>query len=133
MPRRSRSFAQANEGDPAVQQMWNVVEIDLIDVTETFPSAGAGRGSRDFMASPGKTWRSWPAPLKRVHGSSKFCLERGPSPGGGKVMSRKRFSAEQIIPKLREAEVEIARGVTVAAAAKKIGVTEQTFYRWKKD
>ena len=47
-------------------------------------------------------------------------------------MSRKRFSAEQIIPKLREAEVEIARGATVGAAAKKIGVTEQTFYRWKK-
>ena len=45
-------------------------------------------------------------------------------------MSRKRFSAEQIIPKLREAEVEIARGATVAAAAKKIGVNEQTFYRW---
>ena len=37
-------------------------------------------------------------------------------------MSRKRFSAEQIIPKLREAEVEIARGATVGAAAKKIGV-----------
>ena len=48
-------------------------------------------------------------------------------------MSRKRFSAEQIIPKLREAEVEIARGATVGAAAKKIGVTEQTFYRWKKE
>ena len=45
----------------------------------------------------------------------------------------KRHTAEQIIPKLREAEVEIARGATVAAAAKKIGVTEQTFYRWKKE
>jgi transposase-like protein len=48
-------------------------------------------------------------------------------------MARKRFSAEQFIPKLREAEVEIARGATVGAAAKKIGVTERTFYRWKKE
>ena len=47
-------------------------------------------------------------------------------------MARKRFGAEQIIPKLREAEVEIAQGATVAVAAKKIGVTEQTFYRWEK-
>ena len=48
-------------------------------------------------------------------------------------MARKRFGAEQIIPKLREAEVEIAQGATVALAAKKIGVTEQTYYRWKKE
>ena len=40
--------------------------------------------------------------------------------------------AEQIIPKLREVEVELGRGKTVAEAAKKIGVTEQTYYRWKK-
>jgi putative transposase len=39
-------------------------------------------------------------------------------------MARKRFGAEQIIPKLREAEVEIGQGATVA---KKIGVTEQTY------
>ena len=41
--------------------------------------------------------------------------------------------AEQIIPKLREVEVELGRGKTVAKAVKKIGVTEQTYYRWKKD
>jgi transposase-like protein len=40
--------------------------------------------------------------------------------------------AEQIIPKLREVEVELGRGKTVAEAMKKIGVTEQTYYRWKK-
>ena len=40
--------------------------------------------------------------------------------------------AEQIIPKLREVEVEVGRGKTVAEAVKKIGVTEQTYYRWKK-
>jgi transposase-like protein len=47
-------------------------------------------------------------------------------PGG------KPEQAEQIIPKLREVEVELGRGKTVAEAVKKIGVTEQTYYRWKK-
>lgn len=45
----------------------------------------------------------------------------------------KKFAAEQIIAKLREAEVELGRGKTVLEAAKKIGVTEQTYYRWKKE
>jgi putative transposase len=48
-------------------------------------------------------------------------------------MSGKRFGAEQIIPKLREAEVDLAKGLTVAQACKKIGVTEQTYYRWRKE
>ena len=48
-------------------------------------------------------------------------------------MARKRFGAEQIIPKLREAEVELAKGCTVGQAVKKIGVTEQTYYRWRKE
>ncbi|QDT56561.1 hypothetical protein Pan44_46170 [Caulifigura coniformis] len=41
-------------------------------------------------------------------------------------MARKRPGAQQIIAKLREAEVKIAQGGTVAAAAKKIEITEQT-------
>ncbi len=48
-------------------------------------------------------------------------------------MPRKRFTAEQIIAKLREAEVEIARGRTVSLACKKLGVSEQTYYRWRKE
>lgn len=44
----------------------------------------------------------------------------------------KQESAEQIIPKLRVVEVEVARVKTVAESVKKIGVTEQTYYRWKK-
>ena len=48
-------------------------------------------------------------------------------------MSKKRFTAEQIIPKLHEAEVDQAKGRTVAQACKKIGVTEQTYYRWRKE
>ena len=48
-------------------------------------------------------------------------------------MSKKRQTAEQIIPKLREAEVALARGTTVSQACKKLGVTEQTYYRWRKE
>ena len=49
------------------------------------------------------------------------------------VMSRNRHTSEQIISKLREAEVELARGVPLAQVCKKIGVTEQTYYRWRKE
>ena len=41
----------------------------------------------------------------------------------------KKFTAEQIIGKLREAEVELARGKTVPEVVRKLGVTEQTYYR----
>ena len=48
-------------------------------------------------------------------------------------MSRKRFSAEQIVNKLREAEVLIAQGRSIAQACKQIGVTDQTYYRWRRE
>ena len=48
-------------------------------------------------------------------------------------MSRKQHTPEQIIGKLREAEVELAKGATVAQACKKIGVTDQTYYRWRSE
>ena len=48
-------------------------------------------------------------------------------------MAKKRFQAEQIIGKLREAEVEIAKGQTIGQVVKKLGVTEQTYYRWRKE
>ena len=48
-------------------------------------------------------------------------------------MTKKRYQAEQIIGKLREAEVEIAKGQTIAQVAKKLGITEQTYYRWRKE
>ena len=46
-------------------------------------------------------------------------------------MSKRRHSPEQIIQKLRQAEVELAKGGTVGTACRKIGVTEQTYYRWR--
>ena len=48
-------------------------------------------------------------------------------------MARKRHTPEQVINKLREAEVALAQGSTVAEASRQIGVTEQTFYRWRNE
>ena len=48
-------------------------------------------------------------------------------------MGRKRHSVEQIIGRLRQAEIEQGRGATVAESCKKIEVTEQTYYRWRKE
>ena len=48
-------------------------------------------------------------------------------------MARKRYSPEQIIRLLREAEVFIAEGMIAAEAARRIGVSEQTYYRWRKE
>ncbi len=48
-------------------------------------------------------------------------------------MPRKRHSADQIIHKLREAEVELGRGQPLKAVCKKLAITEQTYYRWRKE
>ena len=48
-------------------------------------------------------------------------------------MASKRYSSEQIISYLREAEVLLVKGSTIGQVCKKIGVTEQTYYRWRKE
>ena len=47
-------------------------------------------------------------------------------------MGAKRYSTEQIIVKLREAEIEMGRGMKVPEVCRKLGISEQTFYRWRK-
>ena len=47
-------------------------------------------------------------------------------------MVRKAFKPEQIINKLREAEVLLSQG-SVGEASRKLGITEQTYYRWRKE
>ena len=47
-------------------------------------------------------------------------------------MKKTQHTPEQIISKLRQVEVLTAQGATVAEAVKQVGVTEQTYYRWKK-
>ena len=48
-------------------------------------------------------------------------------------MARQRHTAEEIINKLREAEVGLARGLAVPEVCRKLSVTEQTYYRWRKE
>ena len=53
---------------------------------------------------------------------------------GGQEMPRgKKFTAEQIIGKLREAEVGLAQGKTSPEVVRKLGVTEQRYYRWNRE
>jgi transposase-like protein len=48
-------------------------------------------------------------------------------------LARKAFKPEHIMNKLREAEVMISQGATIGEASRKIGVTEQTYYRWRRE
>jgi putative transposase len=48
-------------------------------------------------------------------------------------MSRKRYTPEQIIGKLREAEVGLAQGQTAAQVCRTLGIAEQTLYRWRRE
>jgi transposase-like protein len=48
-------------------------------------------------------------------------------------MPKKTFTAEQIVAKLRQIEVLMGQGKTVSQAAKDAGITDQTFYRWRKE
>ncbi len=48
-------------------------------------------------------------------------------------MAKKRHTAEQIIAKLREAEVLLASGTKMPQVSRKLGVTEQMYYRWRKE
>ena len=48
-------------------------------------------------------------------------------------MGRRTFTAEQIIGKLRQAEVLLSQGESIGEASRKMGITEQTYYRWRKE
>ena len=52
---------------------------------------------------------------------------------GRESMARKRHTSEQIIGKLREAEVMLGQGSMVASVCKHLEVSEQTFYRWRSE
>ena len=45
----------------------------------------------------------------------------------------KRHSAEEIVNKLRQADVELSKGSSIAQACKAIGITDQTYYRWRRE
>ncbi len=48
-------------------------------------------------------------------------------------MARKRYPVEEIIGHLRTIESEMGRGLGLVEACRKLGITEQTYYRWKKE
>ena len=48
-------------------------------------------------------------------------------------MSRKRYTPEQIISMLREAEVALSQGQTVGQVCRVLGVSEQSYYRWRRE
>lgn len=48
-------------------------------------------------------------------------------------MPKKNYTAEQIIKKLREAEILLANKETVGKTCRKLGISEQTYYRWRKE
>ena len=49
------------------------------------------------------------------------------------LMARKRYTAEQILGHLRQAKIRISEGKTVAEVVRELGVSEQTYYRWRKE
>jgi transposase-like protein len=48
-------------------------------------------------------------------------------------VSRRRYTPEQIMGKLREAEVALAQGQTAAQVCRSLGIAGQTFYRWRRE
>jgi DNA invertase Pin-like site-specific DNA recombinase len=50
-----------------------------------------------------------------------------------KVMHKKRYTSEEVIQHLRTVELETGKGLAVLDACRKLGVTEQTYYRWKNE
>lgn len=48
-------------------------------------------------------------------------------------MARKRYAAEEIMGYLRTIEIDVGKGLGIAEACRKLGLTEQTSYRWKKE
>jgi len=48
-------------------------------------------------------------------------------------MPGRKHSSEQVVRKLREAEVELVKGRSIKAVCKKLQITDQTYYRWRKE
>lgn len=48
-------------------------------------------------------------------------------------MAKRRHTAEQIIHKLRETEVALSKGEVLSKVVRRLGITEQTYYRWRKE
>ena len=47
-------------------------------------------------------------------------------------MAKRKYSSEEVIHKLREADVLLGQGKTILEVVKQLGITDQTYYRWRK-
>jgi len=75
-------------------------------------------------------WRGmsyWPTPNEVVRLEVWLCHR------GGLQMARKRHKPEEIVAKLRQVDVVTSQGMPIADAIRSIGVTEVTYYRWRKE
>ncbi len=90
---------------------------------------GSNRATMAAQCDSGLTSKTVAAPFKRVQLIKEYSWIFGRR---GRL-ARKRFTAEQIVIKLREAEVAQSQGKTVVQVCKPVGVTEQTDYRWRKE
>ena len=71
----------------------------------------------------------WPAPQKLYQVLSQQLWKKK----GIEYMTRKRYTPEQIIRKLREAEVMISQGKSISQATRQIGIVDQTYYKWRRE
>jgi putative transposase len=69
----------------------------------------------------------WPTPNEVVRLEVWLCHR------GGLQMARKRHKPEEIVAKLRQVDVVTSQGMPIADAIRSIGVTEVTYYRWRKE
>jgi transposase-like protein len=85
-------------------------------------------GTRHLGRKAAEPIQGWPDPLKPLR-----ALSLGVWFSRRSEMARRKRSPEEIIGKLREAEVLLAQGKTVGEVCRSIGVTEQTYYRWRNE
>ena len=72
-------------------------------------------------------------PFNRIQMQNWRSRASGPQDEGDKWMPGKRFPVEQIFNHLREADVRLARGETASKICRGIGITEQSYYRWRRE
>ena len=80
----------------------------------------SGENELGGVDRPGEIWSRWNVRL-------------APQTQEVSVMPKKRYTPEEIIQHLRTVELETGKGVPVLDASRKLGITEQTYYRWKKE
>ena len=97
----------------------NTLDRDLIDEADITYVRGVG----EPLIADDPDLPPWNVPISKVRiwDTSK-----------GDSMSRKRYTAEQIIGHLRQAEIRTSEGKTIAEAVRELGISEQTYYRWRK-